>query len=65
MNPVLPDLGIPGATELLSDDTGSMLSVAVSALGGELLEHRPYQSSHGPGRRFLVHYDCASGSPVM
>lgn len=35
-----------------------MLGVAISAMGAELLEYRPFQTSYRPRRRFIVHYDC-------
>lgn len=38
-----------------------MLAVAIAALDGELLEHRPYQTSYRPGKRLAVHYDCRVG----
>lgn len=55
------DAALPAAAALLGDEAGSMLSVAVHALGGELLEQRPYQASYRPGKRLAVDYDCRVG----
>jgi len=52
------ELDLSGAASLLNDDTHAILATAVSAWGAELLEHRPFQTSYRPNRRFIVHYIC-------
>ncbi|HSH61794.1 MAG TPA: phosphotransferase [Acidimicrobiales bacterium] len=58
---MLRDAALPAAAALLDEEASSMLSTAVAAMGGELLEHRPYQTSYRPGKRLAVHYDCRVG----